>query len=165
MHPLFGDGGLGAPSLTLLLAQGRVLAEFLEAHQRGCTIDQPLLTEAGLLHVYQMLGQEVRSLAEGSRLLPRWDAESRRLWLGERLLKAFRQPAPNQTILLAVFQEQGWVRRIDDPLPRQEGDKEEDAKRRLHDTIKNLNRVLPAGTIRFHGDGTGQGILWDADHH
>jgi hypothetical protein len=79
-------------------------------------------------------------------------------------LKEFRQRSPNQVRILDVFQEQGWCgAHIDDPLPQGAGDTEEDAKRRLHDTIKNLNRGLPSGTIRFQGDGTGQGIAWVYD--
>ena len=93
--------------------------------------------------------------------MPWWDPEGWRLWLGGRVLKAFRQPAWNQTALLGVFQEQGWAAHIDDPLRRTDGEGEEDAKRRLHDTIKNLNRGLPPGTIRFRGDGTGQGVSWE----
>jgi hypothetical protein len=59
-----------------------------------------------------------------------------------------------------VFQEQNWTaEHIDDPLPRMGEENDEDAKRRLHDTIKNLNRGLPRGTLRFRGDGTGQGVF------
>jgi hypothetical protein len=79
-------------------------------------------------------------------------------------VKEFRQPAPNQTRLLDVFQEQGWATaHIDDPLPGHREETEEDAKRRLQETIKNLNRGLLPGTIRFRGDGTGQGIRWQYD--
>jgi hypothetical protein len=99
----------------------------------------------------------------GDVLLPRWDAEVRRLWLGGRLLKVFRQPARNQTALLDVFQEEGWAAHIDDPLTLAGGEDEGDAKRRLHETVKNLNRGLPPGTIRFRGDGTGQGVTWEYD--
>jgi hypothetical protein len=52
---------------------------------------------------------------------------------------------------------------IDDPLPTWPDEEEEEVKRRLHDTIKNLNRTLPPGTIRFRGDGTGQGVRWEYD--
>jgi hypothetical protein len=66
--------------------------------------------------------------------------------------------------LLDVFQEQGWENKhIDDPLLVIEGETEADAKRRLHETVKNLNRTLPLGTIRFRGDGTGQGATWEYD--
>jgi hypothetical protein len=34
----------------------------------------------------------------------------------------------------------------------------------LHETLKNLNRALPLRTIRFRGDGTGQGVVWGYDH-
>jgi hypothetical protein len=106
-------------------------------------------------------------LIKGSDPLPRWDDEKRELRLGDRLIKKYeRQPAPHQTMLLRVFQEQGWQKRhIDDPLPREPGEDDEDAKRRLHETIKSLNKSLPRGTIRFRGDGTGQGVCWEHDRY
>jgi hypothetical protein len=33
--------------------------------------------------------------------------------------------------------------------------------RKLNDTIQALNKSLPAGSIRFHGDGTGEGVSWE----
>jgi hypothetical protein len=82
--------------------------------------------------------------------------------VGDQLLKEFRQPAPHQTLLLAVFQEQAWrPAHVDDPIPLRDGESQEDAKRRLHETIRNLNRGLPPATIYFRGDGTGQGVIWD----
>jgi hypothetical protein len=79
-------------------------------------------------------------------------------------VKEFRQPSTNQIRLLDAFQEQGWENtHLDDPIPSAPGEEEEDAKRRLHDTIKNLNRSLRPGTICFRGDGTGQGVRWHYD--
>ena len=79
-------------------------------------------------------------------------------------MKQFRNPGRHQVAILDAFQEQAWERtRTWDPIPRDRGESAQDAKRRLHDTIKNLNRGLKPGTIRFHGDGTGQGIYWDYD--
>lgn len=77
-------------------------------------------------------------------------------------MKHFRQPAPNQILILDAFQEQNWaIDHLEDPLPRGSADGEQDAKRRLKDTIKNLNRSLAPGTIRFRGNGTGQCIVWE----
>ena len=91
---------------------------------------------------------------------PCWDGAARRLWLGARLLRAFRQPAPHQTALLAVFQARGWVaRRIDDPLPGEPGDGPGEAQHRRYETVKNLNRGLPPGTIRFRVDGVD--VWWE----
>jgi len=151
------------------------VAELLRIHERARALGAPLLTEAGVVYLREWLplaarsgepppAPDPRSSARGDNPLPYWDADCRRLWLGEQLLKEFRQPAPNQTTLLDVFQEQGWVpSHIDDPLSRALGESEKSAKRRLHETISNLNRGLPTGTIRFRGDGTGQGIVWEYD--
>jgi hypothetical protein len=148
----------------------------LQAHEHASAHGQPLLTDAGICYLHQQLlhsrdsnnssGQTEPGYGESNthRNLPYWDASARRFWLGGILLKEFQQPSPNQTRLLDVFQEQGWVlAHIDDPLPLTSWETEDDAKRRLHDTIKNLNRGLPRGTIRFRGDGTGQGVRWQYD--
>lgn len=149
--------------------------QLLQTHERSCVRGQPLLTEAGICYLHQQLLLSQRGenkfgetqLASGDSStggsFPYWEALCRRLWLGGILLKEFQQPSQNQTRLLDVFQEQGWDAHIDDPLPLAPWEKEEDAKRRLHNTIKNLNRGLPRGTIRFRGDGTGQGVRWQYD--
>jgi hypothetical protein len=77
--------------------------------------------------------------------------------LGGRIVKQFSQPAESQEIILAAFQEQDWAERVDDPLPPRSGI---NAKRRLHDTICNLNRHQKEASIHFFGDGTGRGVCW-----
>ncbi len=59
---------------------------------------------------------------------------------------------------MSAFQEDGWPARIDDPLPPTP---ETDPKRRLSDAIKCLNRKQLNPLLRFSGDGTGEGVLWD----
>jgi len=152
-------------------------AHMLLAHENGSRLGQPLLTAAGVSRLRELIlaatsfvvspkGSAPEKVAGpgSNHLLPLWDPKARQLWLSSRLLKAFRQPAPNQTMILDVFQEEQWAEsQIDDPLSRAAGEAETDAKRRLHETIKNLNRGLPPGTIRFHGDGTGQRVRWEYD--
>jgi hypothetical protein len=91
--------------------------------------------------------------------VPVWDAERRELLYGNRLVKRYRVPAPNQELILAAFQEDGWPRFIDDPLPPQD---ELDPKRRLQATIKSLNRNQFAPLIRFRGNGNGLQVYWEA---
>jgi hypothetical protein len=91
-------------------------------------------------------------------VLPVWDPVRRELRLKGKLVKQFRVPSPNQEALLSAFQEEGWPPRIDDPLPRNGC---HDHKRRLHDTIKSLNRKQKHRLIRIKGDGTGEGVLWE----
>ncbi len=88
---------------------------------------------------------------------PRWDQELHELWWGNVLVKRFREPANEQEIILASFEESGWPARIDDPLPPRTGI---DPKARLHDTIKRLNRAQTRRLIQFSGDGTGKGVRW-----
>ena len=75
-----------------------------------------------------------------------------------KLVKHFKWPALNQETILAAFEEEGWPPRIDDPLPPLP---EQDPKRRLHDTIKCINRNQKHHLIHFHGDGTGEGVIWE----
>ena len=88
---------------------------------------------------------------------PAWDGQLRELRMRGVLVKQFRWRAINQEMILAAFEEENWPPRIDDPLPPQP---EQDTKRRLHDTIKCLNRTHLQRLIHFHGDGTGEGVLW-----
>lgn len=88
---------------------------------------------------------------------PIWCAERRELTLNGLLVKRFRVPSPNQETILAAFEEEEWPIRIDDPLPVHG---EIVAKRRLQDTIKSLNRNQKNAKIRFLGDGSGEGIIW-----
>ncbi len=102
----------------------------------------------------------VRSLdvPEPKSVTPHWNAERHELKVNRQLVKRFRWPACNQETVLMAFEEEGWPDRIDDPLPPQP---EQDSKRRLHDTIKCLNRNQINQALRFHGDGTGEGVLWE----
>jgi len=68
---------------------------------------------------------------------PTWDRDRRQLRVGTRVVKEFKVPATNQEIILAVFEEEEWPAKIDDPLPRTP---QIDPQRRLHDTINSLNR-------------------------
>ncbi len=89
---------------------------------------------------------------------PCWDVQRQELWFAGRLVKRFRIPSPNQVAILCAFEEEAWPSRIDDPLPQH---CDIDPRRRLNDTIRNLNRSRINPLIRFSGDGSGQGILWE----
>lgn len=134
--------------------------------KRSCFV----LTSEGAAFVRQLLPgiQEVVSTplessltstnTEAMEARPRWDSELNELRMDQVLIKRFRWQAINQSMVLCAFEEEGWPEHIDDPLPPQPG---LDPKRRLHDTIKCLNRGHKIPLIRFRGDGTGQGIVWE----
>lgn len=90
-------------------------------------------------------------------LKPVWDKDLNRLTLGDVLVKEYKTPAPNQQLILSVFQEEGWPSRIDDPLPPAP---DLDPKRRLHETIISLNRNQRNRVLKFCGDGNGLGVRW-----
>lgn len=89
---------------------------------------------------------------------PKWDRDRRELRIGSKIVKVFKLPSPMQEAILMAFEEEHWPPRIDDPLP---GHPDHLPKRRLHDTIKSLNRNQKNSLIRFMGDGTGEGIRWE----
>ena len=90
--------------------------------------------------------------------MPKWDSDRRQLRWGDEVIKQFRTKANNQETVLRAFEEEGWPIRIDDPLPPTP---EVEAKRRLADTIKCLNRNRRSECVRFRGDGTAEGVLWE----
>jgi hypothetical protein len=92
-----------------------------------------------------------------SSLRPQWDSELRQLYWGGILVKHFRVPAHNQELILEAFEEEGWPRHIDDPLPQAHGI---DPKVRLRYALKGLNRNQVNNVLLFEGDGRARGIVW-----
>jgi hypothetical protein len=101
---------------------------------------------------------EKRHNGHAGVLKPNWNIDVRVLSVGTLVVKQFKRAAPHQELVIASFQELGWDRHIDDPIPQ---DKRVDPKGRLHDTIKKLNRDQVNPLIRFYGDGTGRGVCWE----
>ncbi|MBW3543604.1 MAG: hypothetical protein KY476_25415 [Planctomycetes bacterium] len=89
---------------------------------------------------------------------PQWDPDRHELRVGRELVKVYKLPSPNQETILTAFEEEGWPPRVDDPLPPV---LEMDSQRRLHDTIRSLNRKQKSRLLKFMGDGTGQGVRWE----
>jgi hypothetical protein len=87
-----------------------------------------------------------------------WHARDRELRFGGKFLFRLGR-APVIKLILDAFMEEDFSTRIDDPLSPRDGI---EAKERLRDAIKRLNLKLAKAKapIRFHGDGTGQGIWW-----
>ncbi len=139
-----GGFSLAAESCFVVTAAGLQLAKDLttEAPQGGGGIS------ASQTHVP----------LDVSTMRPTWDDQRHELRLGDVLVKRFKWRAINQEAILAAFHEEGWPPRIDDPLPPVP---ETDPKRRLSDTIKCLNRKQQNSLLRFSGDGTGEGVLWN----
>lgn len=114
------------------------------------------------------LAAAARVVPGSARLLPRvtaseplqpvWDSSLRELRVGAAVVKRYRVPAPNQELILSAFHEEGWTRRIDDPLPQVPNIT---PKRRLQAAIMCLNRNQRAQLIRFRGNGRGDGIRWE----
>jgi hypothetical protein len=87
---------------------------------------------------------------------PSWDKMSRTLsWRGG-LVKQFRLDAANQQAVLEAFEEKGWAHCIVVVLPVDDG--VVDATKRLHDTLKNLNRSVRPH-LRFNQAGSK--VAWE----
>lgn len=91
------------------------------------------------------------------REIPEWCPTARVLKMSGKVVKHFKWPAPNQEMLINAFAELNWPDQIDDPLPQTAVC----PKRKLHDTIKCLNRNQIHPLIKFRGDGTGLAARWE----
>ena len=90
---------------------------------------------------------------------PTWNAELRELRWGKQLVKKFNGPATNQELICAVFEEDKWAPRIDDPLPG--GLTRRKRHDRLRDVIRRLNGHQMETHIHFCPDGRGEGVRWE----
>src|SRR5262249_40324421 len=107
-----------------------------------------VLTKAGLRAARLLIGE-----------IPFYNRDMHELRVRGQLVKNLKQPAPDQDAILSSFEELGWPRRIDDPLPRKPSG--QDPKLRLRDAIKRLNQRQNPHLVHFRGDGRGQGIIWE----
>jgi hypothetical protein len=83
---------------------------------------------------------------------PRWDGETRTLYLGDVVVKTFdRNSATNQLDLIEAFEREGWPSSVADPFRN---------RRRLDETMRYWNSSNGGEFIKFGGDGTGEGVRW-----
>jgi hypothetical protein len=75
-------------------------------------------------------------------------------------VRRFRNVASDQRAVLDAFQSQGWPAWLEDPLPPAQGQRV-NRKRRLHDTIKNLNRRHKTPGLHFYGADAGRAVGWE----
>jgi len=167
-HRLFSDTGeLIFTDKTCFVLTENGLA-FIDEHNSSMTINDhatighnssPLANQrnGSLVGQFPVNYQPAAVQHNGKHIRPVWNADLHELCLGELLVKRFKLPSRNQETILTAFEEEDWPPRIDDPLSLEP---DLDPKRRLHDTIKSLNRHQKNKVLRFMGDGTGEGIRW-----
>lgn len=116
---------------------------------RRWTIGVPILDAYGVAASVPMSGAPTNQ----HQTKPRWNGEERTLYFGDVLVKRYSgHPATEQISILEAFELAGWPTTV--RLPEK--------KRKLQDTVRDLNKSLSeASPIRFHRDGTGEGVAWE----
>jgi hypothetical protein len=82
-------------------------------------------------------------------------AKEHKLFWRDIEIRHFGKDGDRQEPLVQAFHDANWAS-IANPFAD-----EENGGAVLRQTVKNLNRSLPPGTIRFHADGHG-GVTWEA---
>ncbi len=118
--------------------------------------DGPRLTRPGLQLVEEMLRQGAEKVFR-RRNVPMYDSGNRVLYWHGAIIKTWGRGATTQDPVLAAFEEEDWPDMILDPISP---DPEQDAKERLRETVKRLNKDLKAGTIRFFTTRSGTAVRW-----
>ena len=144
-----------------------VCIQLLAAHDQGAEAGTPLLTEAGIDELRRLVrangghrAMARATTAVGPRV-PDWNGGLGELWLGGEFLCEIN-PASYPAMILAAFQSHGWAAgHIPNPLPSEPGESADDVRGRLENAVKNLNRKLPAGTLRFRPTHSGAGVRWE----
>jgi hypothetical protein len=177
----FRENGIGELVLRWMLFQGHVehltLAERTPGGKtRAILVESVILTEASCFaltetgaafadHFLAELFTEEENGVEAARerlllgqLVPAFNQQKRVLSWGCHILKCFRQPSPNQELLLSAAEEMAWPKWFDDPLPPVPQIR---SPVRLHDAIKALNNHQTPYLVHFKGDGTGTRVGWE----
>lgn len=120
-------------------------------------VELNLITDLDRRQLLRKLGEQVKPMGAP---LPVWDRSLGHLRLGDIVIKRVRRlkVATNAIRILNLFQEMGWPPHMEDPLTPCKNLRQS-PKKRLQDVIKSLNENLKL--IRFRGDGTGAGIVWE----
>jgi hypothetical protein len=87
---------------------------------------------------------------------PFWDKEGTLRW-GGQVVKHLRRHATCQRPILNGFEDAGWLRRIENPLPRIRGT---NPKEQLRQAIRHLNEHHESKVMCFWEDSACQGIRW-----
>lgn len=98
----------------------------------------------------------------GPQAVPKWNGHI--LTFDGKTIKRYKQPADAQKQVLWAFQHKGWREVITDPLDAIPGYGPEEHRKRMRDTVYQLNqRHVTQGLIRFEAVG-GEAIRWHRGH-
>jgi len=139
----FRWGAVGMWAKARSVSRSRAIVELAFEYQ--------LLNEASSRRLLRAIGEAESPTTHR----PIWDRATGKLSYSNSLIREIKNlgKATNIVAILDALEELGWPSRIDDPLPGGlDG-------QRLREAVKTLNRGLKL--IRFRGDGTSSGIVWD----
>ncbi len=86
----------------------------------------------------------------------RWDRDARTLYLDGAEIRKYKLAAANQFPILDSFQELGWPKTIDDPIPPKT---KVDPVKRVNSTVTALNEGITGG-LKFSSANAGKGFSW-----
>jgi hypothetical protein len=121
-----------------------------------------ILSDGGAACVRELTATRSDSPVSGRRIAavcPVWVKAQRTLFWENHVVLDFRRAAPNREAILSAFEAEHWPEHLPDVVTHFAGRK---SLPRLHDAVKNLNRMQRVLLIRFAGDGTGRGVCWKA---
>jgi hypothetical protein len=85
---------------------------------------------------------------------PSWNGDTRTLSLDGIGIKSFAShPATNQLDVIEAFERAAWAEAIDSPFGADQN--------KLRQTVTDLNRGLPANSLKFRMNGAGDGVRWE----
>lgn len=110
------------------------------------------LTTAPLLLINHDPSPAEELVRKSSDDKPHFDEDTGELSFRGQVLRSYCPRATNCLLVLKVFAEEGWPRRIDDPLPIGKN------AQRISNTIRALNKQLRV--IEFYAGGDGASFCW-----
>lgn len=142
-----------ASPLRTFLSAGRSL----NLHASSCFLHGKAILDLSCSSTDSSTGPSAMPCDSRPSNKPSWNHASRRLVFEGIVVKQFRVPASSQEKILDAFEEEGWPRAIDDPLPPIASI---DSKQRLRDTVRCLNRNRINQCIHFCTVDNGEAIQW-----
>ena len=107
----------------------------------------------------RLLSGKVTGRGRCSSCRPAWINSRGELRFRDQTVAHLAYEESYQRTVVDAFDQRGWPKRLQDPLPRADDDGV-NVKERLRNTVKNLNRQLKGSGLRFYVTGAGRLVGW-----